>query len=163
MSRVSALLIFSLSFVSIVLLMHSTLVVSQPVSSQTELSRVIEDAQAAELSGANPDEMRNLAVQLNGIIGLQDELQNMPPQELSRRAQLNEQLNNTLTSVDVQANETATRASQRTSINHLLAYSSGVVGALIATAVYHYGMLLRRKYRIKRTFQMTIVPKRTEQ
>jgi len=107
--------------------------------------------------------MRDLAARLNTIIGLQDSLQNLPPQELGERAQLSEQINNTLTTVDMEANEIATIASQRDSISHLVAYSSGVVGAAIATVVYYYGTLLRRRYRIKRTFQMKIVPKRTKE
>ena len=159
MIRVSSLLAFSLSFIAIVLLMHSASVASQSVSSQMQLSKVIQDVQRAESSGANPDEMRNLALQLNTMIGLQDELQSLPPQGLGKRAQLSEQINATLTRVDTQANEIATRASQRTSINHLVAYSSGVAGAVIATLVYHYGTLLRRRYRIKRTFQLKITLK----
>jgi len=157
MIRVSALLVFSLSLVAMAVLVQSASVSSQSVNSQMQLSKAIQDVQAAELSGANPDEMRELAVQLNTMIGLQDELQNLSPQELGKRAQLTEQINNTLTKVDVQANEIATRASQRTSINDLVAYSSGVVGAVIATVVYHYGTLLRRRYRVKRTFQMKII------
>lgn len=162
MIRVSTLLVFSLSFVAIVLLLHSSSVASQSVNPQMQLSKVIQDAQAAELSGANPDEMRSLAVQLNTVIGLQDELQNLPPQELGKRAQLSEQINATLTRVDMEANELATRASERTSISHLVAYSSGVVGAVIATVAYYYAALLQRRYRIKRTFEMKIIPKRTE-
>lgn len=157
MIRVSALLVFSLSFVAIVVLVQSASVTSQSVNSQMQLSKAIQDVQAAELSGANPDEMRELAVQLNTIIGIQVELQNLSPQELGKRAQLTEQINNTLTSIDMQSNEITTRASQRTSINHLVAYSSGVVGAVIVTVVYHYGTLLRRRYRVKRTFQMKII------
>jgi hypothetical protein len=162
MTRVSALLVFSLSFVIIVLVVHSTMVASQPVGSQMQLSKVIQDVQAAELSGANPDEMRNLSVQLNRVIGLQEELETLPSQELGKRAQLSEQINDTLTSVDMQANQIATRASERTSIGHFVAYSSALVGAVIATVVYHYGTLLRRRYRIKRTLQMTVIPKKTE-
>jgi len=138
-------------------------VASQPVSFKRQLSKVIQDVQTAELSGATPAEMRDLAARLNTIIGLQDSLQNLPPQELGERAQLSEQINNTLTTVDMEANEIATIASQRDSISHLVAYSSGVVGAAIATVVYYYGTLLRRRYRIKRTFQMKIVPKRTKE
>jgi len=154
--------VFSLSFVAIVLLSHSTSVASQSVNAQMQLSKVIQDAQAAELSGANSDEMRGLAVQLNTVLALQDELQNLPPQELGRRAQLSQQINATLTRVDMEANELATKASQRTSITHLVAYSSGVVGAVIVTVAYYYAALLQRRYRIKRTFEMKIIPKRTE-
>lgn len=157
MIRVSLLLVFFLSFVAIVMMAQPVSVASQSVSSQIQLSRVIQDVQAVEQSGANPDEMRDLADQLNTMIALQYELQNLPPQELDKRAQLSEQINNTLTAVDTQSNEIAIRASQRTSISHLVAYSSGVVGAVIATVVFHYGMLLRRRYRVKRTFRMKII------
>jgi len=162
MIRVSTLLVFSLSFIVLLLLVHSASVTSQSISTEIQLSKVIQDVQAAELSGANSDETRDLAVQLNTIIVIHDELQKLTPVELGKRAQLDQQINRTLMSVDTQANEIATRASQRTSTNHLFVYSSGAVGALIATVVYHYGQLLRQRYRIKRTFQMKIIPRRRE-
>ena len=163
MVRISALLVLSLSFVAIALVVHSTSVASQPVGSQMQLSKVIQDVHAAELSGANPDEMQNLSVQLNTMIALQVELQTLPSQELDERTQLSQQINNTLTSVDMQANQIATRAAERTSINHFVTYSSAMVGAVITTAGYHYGTLLRRKYRIKRTFRMKTIPSKAEE
>jgi hypothetical protein len=162
MIRLSSLLVFSLSFVAVVLLVHSASVTSQSVSSETQLSKVIQDMRAAELSGATPDEIRELAVQLNALIGLQDALQGTSPQDLGRRTQLSEQINNTLTRVDMQSDQLATRAAERTSVNHLVAYSAGVVGAVAATVVYHYGTLLWRRYRVKRTFQLNIIPKKME-
>jgi len=138
-------------------------VASQPVSFKRQLSKVIQDVHAAELSGANPDEMQNLSVQLNTMIALQEELQTLPPQELGERTQLSEQINNTLTSVDMQANQIAAKAAERTSISHFVAYSTAMVGAVITTASYHYGTLLRRRYRIKRTFRMKTIPRKAEE
>jgi hypothetical protein len=162
MIRLSGLLVFSLSFVAIVLLIHSASVISQPVSADAQLSKVIQAVRTAELSGATSDEIRDLSAQLNNLIGLQDALQSVPPQDVGRRTQLSDQINNTLTSVDMQSVELATRAAERTSVNHLVSYSAGVVGAVITTAIYHYGTVLWRRYRVKRTFQLKIIPRSTE-
>lgn len=121
-----------------------------------ELNKIIEDVQRAESSGANVGEINNLLAQLNYAIELQDQLQNLSPQDSNKRAQILGQLNDTLSRVDAEANQLTITASQNTSTYHLIAYSSGAVGAVIGTAAYELCRLIRRRFRIKRMFQMKI-------
>jgi len=129
------------------------------VDSQSEslqLNTTFEDLQNAQSAGAKPSEMQPLISQMNSIVDLETQLQNLPLQDSPRGAQLREQINNTLKSVDMQAIQLETIASQRSRIDHIVAYSSGIVCAIVCTAAYHYGILLYKRYRRKRTFRMTI-------
>ncbi|MGD0423888.1 MAG: hypothetical protein ABSA92_10585 [Candidatus Bathyarchaeia archaeon] len=145
------------AIVVISLIAYPTLVKSQ--SENAQVSMALHDLQRAESAGATSTEMQRLIDQMNSIIGLQSQLQNLPVQDTETRVQLLSQINATLTSIDSQANRLEVTASQRTYMGHVIAYSSGVVGAVIATAAYYYGLILYRRYRIKRTFQMKIIPK----
>jgi hypothetical protein len=137
------------------------LVASQSTDYNTQLNNVISDVQKAELAGAKPEEINGLLVQLNSVVALHDELQNLPAQETDKRAQLMAQIGSKLSTVDAQAIQLAAHASQRTQMDHVFAYSFGIIGAVMGTVVYYYGILLWRKYRIKRTFRMRIIPKVT--
>jgi TolA-binding protein len=122
---------------------------SQTTSPQSQLNLVIQDVQKAESAGANSEEMQGLVVQLNRIIQLQNQ----------NSTQNQSEINNGLTTIDSEANQIQTTASQRTSINHLTAYATGLIGAMLATIVSHFALQFWRKYQIKRTFQMKIIPK----
>jgi hypothetical protein len=150
-------LVLLAAIVVISLIAYPTLVKSQ--SENAQLSMTLHDLQRAESAGAKPTEMQKLIDKMNSIIVLQSQLQSLPVQDTERRAQLLGQINATLTSVDSQAIELEATASQRTYMNHVIAYSSGIIGAVIATAAYYYALILYKRYRIKRTFQMKIIPK----
>src|SRR5208282_4961238 len=143
--------IILLAIVLTVTILSTTLatVKSQSGGPQSQFNLVIQDVQKAESAGANSEEMQGLVVQLNKIIELQNQnsTQNQPA------------INNALTTIDSEANQIQTTASQRTSINHLTTYATGFIGAILATIVSHLGLQFWRKYQIKRTFQMKIIPK----
>jgi methyl-accepting chemotaxis protein len=151
-----ALLFLSCMSLVLALIAHPQLVTSQLVGSDSQFNRVVQDVQKTDSSGATPDEMRGLVTQLNTVIQLQNELDSLPPQDTDKRAQALEQINRTLTSIDGEAIRIAVNASERTSLNHLVAYSSGIAAAVLGTIVYYYGTLLWRKYRIKRIMGMRI-------
>lgn len=157
MRKITLALLF-LSCMSFVLapIAQPQLVTSQLVGSESQLNRVVQDVQKADSSGATPNEMRGLVTQLNSVIQLQNELTSLPSQDTDRRAQVLEQINRTLSSIDGEAIQIAANASERTSLNHSIAYSSAIAAAVLGTIVYYYGGLLWRKYRIKRIMEMKI-------
>jgi hypothetical protein len=157
MSRNASILLILLAIATLALVAYPALVVSQSVNPQ--LSMVIQDIRKAESAGAERGEMQRLIDQMNSVSQLQDQMQNLSPQDVEKRAQLLGEINSTLSSIDAEANQLETIAAQRTYVGHVIAYSSGVVGAVIGTVAYYYGVLLYRRYRIKRTFQMKIIPK----
>ena len=105
--------------------------------------------------------MQKLVNQLNTVVGLEDQVHGLSPQD-PQRASLLAQINATLTNVDGEAKQLQVTAAQRTYMDHVYAYTGGVVAAVIATVAYFYAMLLYQKYRIKRTFQMRIIPSKRE-
>lgn len=161
MTRISVSIIIVILAVALGLLIHSAYVASQTGASQPELSTVLEDVRKAELSGGNTAEMQKLVNQLNTVVGLEDQVHGLSPQD-PQRASLLAQINATLTNVDGEAKQLQVTAAQRTYMDHVYAYTGGVVAAVIATVAYFYAMLLYQKYRIKRTFQMRIIPSKRE-
>ena len=139
------------------LIVHPTLVTSQ--QSPPQLNQVIQDVLKAESAGASPEEIGKLTGELNSVIDLEDQLQNLGPQETDKRSQLLGEINNSLARVDAEANQVAIAAAQRTYTDHLVAYSVGFVGAVLATFTFHCAFSLRRRYRAKRALQLRIVPK----
>jgi len=103
--------------------------------------------------------MQRLIDQMNFIANLEIQLQNLPPQDTARRAQLFDEINSTLASVDAQAIQLETIASQRTYMDHVITYSTGMIGAILGTMAYYFGLLLYMQYRIRRTLRMKIIPK----
>jgi len=144
-STILLAILLTLAILSITL----TTVKSQSTGPQSQFNLVIQDVQKAESAGANSEEMQGLVDQLNRVIELQNQnsTQNQP------------EINNALTTIDNEANQIQTTASQRTSINHLTTYATGFIGAILATIISHFAIQFWRKYRIKRTFQMKIIPK----
>lgn len=155
--RTASALVLSIFLVA--LMTYPILGVSQQKQAQPDLNRVIQDVQKAESSGATSAEMQALLFQLNYVVELQDQMQNLSPQDADNRTKNLVQINETLAAVDAEANHIAVISSQRRFFNHLSIYLSGVIGAVLATIACHYSSLLWRKYRIKRTFQMKLIPK----
>jgi len=133
------------------------LVISQTDSVQ--VNTTLQDLQAAEGAGATPSEMQGLINQMNLVASLEIQLQNLPPQDNTARIQLSNEINATLASVDARAVQLKTVASQRTLVDRVVTYSTGLVAAIIGTAVYYFGVQLYTIYRIKRTLRMTIIPR----
>ena len=135
---------------------HSVQVTAQFGSPQ--LNSVIKDVRKAEHEGARPQELKELVNKLNSEIELEDQLNNLTLQESIRRAQLLTEINSTLMDVDAEAIQLQLTASQRTYVNHMVAYLSGVVGAIAVTIIFHFSLLIREKHRIKRALHSKIVP-----
>jgi len=152
-----ALMFLSCMSFILALIAQPQLVTSQLVGSESQFNRLVRDVQTADSSGATPDEMHALVTQLNTLIQLQNKLGSLPPQATDRRIQALQQINRTLNSIDGEAIQIAVNASERTSLDHLVAYSSGIVAAVLGTIVYYYGGLLWRKYRIKRIMGMRMM------
>jgi Asp-tRNA(Asn)/Glu-tRNA(Gln) amidotransferase C subunit len=161
MKHLSVLSILGALLIAVLLLIHPTLVTSQPSQSENQLNNVIQDVQKAERAGAQPEEIRKLIDQLNSVIYLESQIQNLGPQDADRRSQLLSEINSTLTNVVLQANEIETSASHRTFTNHLIAYSTGAIAAISATVVSNYLLHLRRKGRAERALRMRIIPKQS--
>ena len=134
-------------------------VTSQAPPSQPQLNGVIQDALKAEKAGAQPDEMQKLADELNSLLGLEDQLQKLGPQEADNRSQLLTEINSKLVSVDLQAMQIEVASSHRTMTEHITAYSFGGIAALLATIASYFTFLLLRKSRTKRALQSKIVAK----
>jgi hypothetical protein len=145
--------------VSVILHGQTRSVASQSTESQSQLNKVIQDVQKAELAGANADEIQGLLVQLNAVISLQDQLQHLGPEDSAKRADLEGQITSILATVDSQANQIEIVAAKMTLVNHIYGYSGGIIAAFLVTLAYNYGLLLWRKRRTKRIFQMIIIPK----
>ena len=141
------------------LFLISPLLASQSADSQPNLNKVIQDVLRAEGAGARPEELGNLLNELNSVNALEDQLQNLNSQEVDKRTQLLGEINNSLATIDIEANQIEMAASHRTFKDHIIIYSSGGVGAVLATLASHYISSLRRKYRGKRALQLKLVPK----
>jgi len=134
-------------------------VTSQAPTSQPQLNGVIQDVLKAEKAGAQPEEMQKLADELNSLLPLEDQLQELGPQETDNRSQLLAEINSKLVSVDLQAMQIEAASSHRTMTERITAYSFAGIAALLATIASHYTLLLLRKSRTKRALQSKIVPR----
>jgi hypothetical protein len=103
--------------------------------------------------------MQPLIERMNSVVVLERQLENLPVQNNVTKTRLLEEINSTLASVDAQAVQLEMTASQRTYVHHVIAYLSGLIGAVIGTIAYYFGLVLYVRYRIKRTFRMRIIPK----
>jgi pantothenate kinase len=159
MRKVKLAAILLTSFVIIMLGGRGTSVASQAVDPSAQLNSVFQDVLKAEAAGATTKEIHGLLVELNSVLELQDQLQQLGPGDNYKRMNIQQQVNSTLVTVDSQANQIEETAAQRTFMNHIYLYGSGIIGALLVSLTYHYGVLLWRKQRIKRIFRMTVAPK----
>ena len=145
----------------ILLAIHSTAVAPQ---SSDELEPSFNEAVAlvhrAESAGATSQEVTKLVKLLNRALELNEEADKLiRPDDEKRRTDLLGQVNEMLGNVQTDATQLEVIASKRTFTNKVIAYTSGGIAALVATIVLEYGMSFWRRYRVKRTFQMRIVPK----
>ena len=155
--NVGSSLLTALLAIALVTFIMYPLVASQ--SEAIQLNQAMQDIRRAESAGAEPGELQKLVDRMNYATQLQMEEQSLPAQDTDRKMKLQAEISSTLTSVDAEANQLEATAAERTYYGHLAAYSIALIGALIATAVYYYGLLFYKRYRVKRTFQMKIVPK----
>jgi hypothetical protein len=136
------------------LLLNPVSVFCQAISAQ--INDTYRDVRKAEASGATAHEMSTLADQLNQVIRIQDQLRNVPLGS-DRSRQLTLEINKTLVNADTEARQIT--GSNRAITNFLVRSSSAALSALLVTIAFHWCTILRRSYRIKRTFQMKIIPK----
>ncbi len=143
-TRVLALII---STIALLLLARPVNVTAQSASDLQPLyNQAIVHVHRAETAGATTNEVGALVALLNKA------------EEEQTQGNLT-QANETLNEVESKAGQLEITASQRTLTNKILAYGSRGIAALLGTVAYSYGVSFWRKYRIKRTFQMRIIPK----
>jgi hypothetical protein len=123
-----------------------------------QFSRAFVLVRRADAAGATREEVAGLVLLLNKALQLSEEATRLPGSETQRIA-LFAQANETLGRVEMEATRLEVTASQRTFTNRIAAYVTGGIAALLATIAYAYGGYIWRRYRIKRTFQMRILPK----
>lgn len=156
--RLVSLLVF---LATVALLAHPLLVSFQLGDGlQTRFNDVIIEVHRAESAGATMSEVSDLVGQLNNALELNEAVGRLTGSNDSQKRQaLLSQLNETLSLLQSKAAQVEATASRRTSFNRILGYASGVIAALLGTAAYALGTIIRRRYRIKRTFQMRVIPK----
>jgi phosphoribosylanthranilate isomerase len=161
MALVSRALTIVVITVALLLSARFVNVTSQPTGQlQSHFKQAIVQVHKAESAGATTDEVAKLAVLLNKALELNEQaLALTRPEDAQKRAQLLAQVDEMLDSVQGNATQLELVASQRTFTNNALTYISGGIGAFIATIAYAYGLSFWRKYRVKRTFQMKVIPK----
>ena len=150
------------------MLIVAGLIATQPlaVRSQTvgtlepHLGQTLVALHQAESAGATPSEIEALVALLNKALELDNEaLKLNAPDQAQTRADLLAQVEQILTTVQNEATELAAVASQRTYNNVVITYVGGAATAVLATLAYAFIVSFYQKYRIKRTFQMRVVPK----
>jgi hypothetical protein len=111
----------------------------------------------AESAGATSREISVLVASLNTALEQDREaLKLNAPNEAEQQAELLAQVDQTLKTVQNQAIDLTTLASQRTFMNKPLTYVSGAIAAFLGTVVFAFIISLRKKYRIRRTSQMRL-------
>jgi hypothetical protein len=161
MASVPRDLLLIVSTITLLLLARPASVTAQPTSDlQLSYNQAIIQVHKTELAGATSNQVRELVALLNRANDLNEQADRLTsPTDAQTRAQLLVQVNQTLNDVETNASQIETTASQRTLTNKVLAYGSGGIAAFAGTVAYYYGVSFWRKYRIKRTFQMRIIPK----
>jgi hypothetical protein len=161
MAPVSRVLTIAVLMVALLQSSRPVNVASQPTDQlQPHFNQAIIQVHRAESAGATTDEVAKLAALLNKALELnQQALALTRPEDAQKRAQFLTQVEEILDSVQGNATQLEVVASQRTFTNNVLAYVSGGIAAFIATLAYAYGLSFWRKYRVKRTFQMKVIPK----
>lgn len=161
MAFVSRALIVVVLTVVLLLSSRPVNVTSQPTGQlEPRFNQVIVQVHKAESAGATTGEVANLVTLLNKALELnQQALQLTGAEDAQKQAQLLAQVDEILGTVQFEATQLEVVASQRTFTNNVLAYVSGGIAALLSTIAYAYGVSFWRKYRVKRTFQMKVIPK----
>lgn len=141
-----------------ILTLHLPIAVSETTDTlQPGFNQAIVELRDAQSAGATPSELSEPVALLNKALELNREaLKLSTSDEASERTELLAQVDQILTTVENQAIQLTAVSSQRKSMNEFLTYLSGAIAAILGTIVYASAMSLRRKSRIKRTFQMRV-------
>jgi hypothetical protein len=122
--------------------------------------QVVAQVRKAEEAGATSGEIAPLVAFLNLAIEMNEQaLKLASPEDAQKRVGLLHQANETLEIVQSQASELEITASHRTMTGKIVAYVSGGIAAILATLACAFGLSFWRKYRVKRTFDMKVIPK----
>jgi hypothetical protein len=145
----------------IILTAHSITITSQSTDQlQPRFNQTIALIQRAESAGATPEEIGELVTLVDRALTLNDEaLKLTRPEDAQRRSKLLAEADETLGNVQTETIQLEAVASRRTFTNKVVAYVCGGIVAFVATVAFAYGTSFWRRYRIKRTFQMRILPK----
>jgi hypothetical protein len=161
MALVSRALTIAVIVVALSLSARFLIVVSQPtVQLQPHFDEAIAQVHKAEAAGATTNEVATLVVLLNKALELNEQaLALSRPESAQKRTQLLTQVDEILSSIQTKASQLEAVASQRTITDNALGYIYGVIAAFTATLAYAWGVSFWRKYRVRRTFQMKVIPK----
>jgi len=129
-------------------------------SFETGLNEALKAVRRAEAAGATSQEIAQLVGPLNVALNLHEQALKLSGSNRTVGAQqMSAQIEAILQDVESRANQLTSVASSRTSMNTTKNYTLGVIAALIVTLAYACCISLWRKYRVKRTYQMRIIPK----
>jgi hypothetical protein len=161
MAVVSRALIIIAIMIALLLSLRPVNVASQSTGQLgPRFNQVILQVHKAESAGATKDEVASLVALLNRALELNEQaLQLKGAEGTQKQVQLLTQVDEILGTVQHEAAQLEVVAAQRTFTNNVLTYVSGGIAAILATIAYAYGLSFWRKYRIKRTFQMKVIPK----
>lgn len=151
----------TLKLVSLILVILIVLLAYAPAAAQTNdalMNRVILDVLKAEMAGATPDELSGLLTQLNGVLGLQNQLQNATLGDATK-TQLQMTIRNQLASIDVEANQLSLTASHRTYMGHLTVYVIAMICAMFAAFATDYALSLNRRLKTRSILEWKITTK----
>lgn len=121
---------------------------------QPDFSQAIVALHLAESSGAAPSDVSGLVRLLNKALELNREALKLNTPDESKRTQLLTQVNQILSTVKNQSASLTVASSQRAYSDRVFTYVGATIVAIVGTMIYAFGVSVRQKYRIKRTFQM---------
>lgn len=158
--RVGRFLIICIVLAIILLLTAQTMTSTSQMSEETlpQFGRTLIRVRQTEAGGATREEVAGLVLLLNKALQL-DAQARRPSTPKEQRVALLAQANDTLGTVETEANRLEVTASQRAMTSRVIAYVSGGIAAFAGTVAYVCVGYVWRKYRVKRTFQMRIFPK----
>jgi hypothetical protein len=114
----------------------------------------------AETAGGTRSEIAALVALLNKALELNEQaLRLTAPSDANRRTDLISQVDQTLITVQGQAQDLTILASQRSRTDKTITYALGILAAFIGTILFAFIVSFYRTYRVKRTFQMRIARK----
>jgi len=155
MARVSKWLVVTI-LVLIALTLPTTFISLAQLNSSLSFSQAIVSVNNAEAAGATPTEILPLVALLNRALELNQEASSLTSNQNGNRDALVAVEQQILANVTSEANDLAARSAQRTYMNRIITYASGIIVAAIGAFACVLAAEFYEKYRIKRTFQMTV-------
>jgi hypothetical protein len=154
-------LTIALAIATLVVTLLPVLVISQSTGTiETGFAGALGAVRQAETAGATPNEIASLVALLNKALELnQDALKLTAPSDANKRTELISQVDQTLITVQSQAQDLTTLAAHRSYMNKTLTYIGGILAAFVGTILFAFIVSFYRAYRIKRVFQMRITRK----